>query len=78
MTEEKRQVPIAAGAGAAPPPVEGGGAQMAGPMGGPGPREEAIAVEQARSDKIPRNAPCPCGSGKKYKMCHGRPGADPL
>lgn len=19
----------------------------------------------------PRNAPCPCGSGKKYKMCHG-------
>ncbi|TML00947.1 MAG: preprotein translocase subunit SecA [Actinobacteria bacterium] len=22
-------------------------------------------------DKIPRNAPCPCGSGKKYKKCHG-------
>jgi preprotein translocase subunit SecA len=22
--------------------------------------------------KTPRNAPCPCGSGKKYKMCHGR------
>jgi preprotein translocase subunit SecA len=20
----------------------------------------------------PRNAPCPCGSGKKYKYCHGR------
>ena len=20
----------------------------------------------------PRNAPCPCGSGKKYKMCHGK------
>jgi preprotein translocase subunit SecA len=20
----------------------------------------------------PRNAPCPCGSGKKYKHCHGR------
>ena len=20
----------------------------------------------------PRNAPCPCGSGKKFKMCHGR------
>ena len=19
----------------------------------------------------PRNAPCPCGSGKKYKRCHG-------
>ena len=22
--------------------------------------------------KVPRNAPCPCGSGKKYKHCHGR------
>ena len=21
-----------------------------------------------------RNAPCPCGSGKKYKACHGAPG----
>jgi len=21
--------------------------------------------------KIGRNAPCPCGSGKKYKICHG-------
>jgi preprotein translocase subunit SecA len=26
---------------------------------------------QAVGDKIPRNAPCPCGSGKKYKKCHG-------
>ncbi|MBI3647543.1 MAG: preprotein translocase subunit SecA [Actinobacteria bacterium] len=26
---------------------------------------------QVRSDKVPRNAPCPCGSGKKYKKCHG-------
>jgi preprotein translocase subunit SecA len=23
------------------------------------------------SDKVPRNAPCPCGSGRKYKKCHG-------
>ncbi|HEX6423699.1 MAG TPA: SEC-C metal-binding domain-containing protein, partial [Acidimicrobiales bacterium] len=23
-------------------------------------------------DRTPRNAPCPCGSGKKYKQCHGR------
>src|SRR5260370_40995262 len=22
--------------------------------------------------KIPRNAPCPCGGGLKYKKCHGR------
>jgi preprotein translocase subunit SecA len=26
---------------------------------------------QVISDKVPRNAPCPCGSGKKYKKCHG-------
>lgn len=26
------------------------------------------------TDKIGRNDPCPCGSGKKYKNCHGRPG----
>ena len=32
-------------------------------------------VEQVvRSDdeRTPRNAPCPCGSGKKFKQCHGR------
>ena len=22
--------------------------------------------------KVGRNAPCPCGSGKKYKHCHGQ------
>lgn len=26
------------------------------------------------SKKIARNDPCPCGSGKKYKLCHGRSG----
>jgi hypothetical protein len=25
-----------------------------------------------RHEKIGRNDPCPCGSGKKYKNCHGR------
>ncbi len=24
--------------------------------------------------KIARNEPCPCGSGKKYKQCHGKSG----
>ncbi len=28
--------------------------------------------EPLRSDKIGRNAPCPCGSGKKYKKCCGK------
>jgi uncharacterized protein len=26
---------------------------------------------------VPRNAPCPCGSGRKFKTCHGRPQARP-
>ncbi len=30
------------------------------------------------ADKVGRNDPCPCGSGKKYKKCHGRPGSPPL
>ncbi len=25
---------------------------------------------------VPRNAPCPCGSGLRYKACHGRPDSD--
>jgi preprotein translocase subunit SecA len=29
-------------------------------------------------EKVGRNDPCPCGSGKKYKQCHGRPGTEPL
>ncbi len=27
--------------------------------------------EPRRVFKFGRNAPCPCGSGKKYKRCHG-------
>ena len=26
----------------------------------------------SRGEKVGRNSPCPCGSGKKYKNCHGR------
>ena len=34
--------------------------------------EEARQVAQRRTgDKVGRNDPCPCGSGKKYKKCHG-------
>jgi preprotein translocase subunit SecA len=41
-------------------------------QGGQAGKGQAEAVSgQASSDKTPRNAPCPCGSGKKYKKCHG-------
>ncbi len=42
--------------------------QGAMPQGGPPPPKiQPVRVEQ----KINRNDPCPCGSGKKYKSCHG-------
>ena len=33
--------------------------------------EEEPKTEQRRKDKVGRNDPCPCGSGKKYKKCCG-------
>jgi len=53
-------------------------------MGGYGADEEAAAqqraaalipdlsVERATGPKVGRNDPCPCGSGKKFKHCHGQ------
>ena len=35
-----------------------------------GPREKVMPAKAA--PRIGRNDPCPCGSGKKYKNCHGR------
>lgn len=34
--------------------------------------------QPVRSEKVGRNQPCPCGSGKKYKKCCGQPGATHL
>jgi len=40
----------------------------------PGGREVAVKPETfvRHGDKVGRNEPCPCGSGKKFKHCHGR------
>ena len=35
----------------------------------PVPRGSAVPIRNL--PKIGRNDPCPCGSGKKYKKCHG-------
>ncbi|MDA3919288.1 MAG: preprotein translocase subunit SecA [Salinisphaera sp.] len=49
--------------------LPGAGAQPPGDMDEPSERPETFV----RSDrKIGRNEPCPCGSGKKFKHCHGR------
>ena len=34
------------------------------------PAQQAPLVREGR--KVGRNDPCPCGSGKKYKQCHGQ------
>jgi uncharacterized protein YecA (UPF0149 family) len=36
------------------------------PAGAPPP------AAKREADKVGRNDPCPCGSGKKYKRCHGK------
>ncbi len=39
------------------------------------PKEDGGEVKKKpvrKADDVGRNAPCPCGSGKKYKNCHGR------
>ncbi|HSR51969.1 MAG TPA: preprotein translocase subunit SecA [Acidobacteriota bacterium] len=36
--------------------------------------EQAIKQVVHKGPKVGRNDPCPCGSGKKYKKCCGRPG----
>lgn len=46
-------------------------AAMMGRGGGEGGAPEPKQVRR-KGDKVGRNDPCPCGSGKKYKKCHGK------
>ncbi len=46
------------------------------PAGGRVVRAQEGNDGQRIGSSTPRNAPCPCGSGRKYKKCHGAPGAD--
>jgi uncharacterized protein YecA (UPF0149 family) len=36
--------------------------------------ERGGSATEPEVPKVGRNEPCPCGSGKKYKHCHGAPG----
>jgi len=67
------QARFAAGEGSSSEPAEGNGgtALLTRPL-----RPRQLRVDPADPSTwhaTPRNAPCPCGSGKKYKHCHGRP-----
>ena len=59
--------------------ASGGGAPAEGAFGGAAAAEAAVGAgmrlaQPAQHDgpKVGRNDPCPCGSGKKYKHCHGQ------
>lgn len=63
------RAPEPAMAGARVPQPAHAGGQAGVPQGPPQPRN----VTPVRKEKtVGRNEPCPCGSGKKYKQCHGR------
>jgi len=48
-----------------------GGAPSQQPAGGASQPQGAVQVKRTYP-KVGRNDPCPCGSGKKYKHCHGK------
>jgi preprotein translocase subunit SecA len=60
-----QEVAAASGAGA----VDVAAAQAAGPSSGGFETVETVVKDE--HDKVGRNDPCWCGSGKKYKKCHG-------
>jgi preprotein translocase subunit SecA len=54
-------------------PTPGGGSPVGGAAPVPAPQALARSSQDPQSwGKIGRNEPCPCGSGKKFKHCHGR------
>jgi preprotein translocase subunit SecA len=49
-----------------------GGSGFSSRQGGDGQRPQQQVMQPVRVEKkVGRNEPCPCGSGKKYKQCHG-------
>ena len=57
-----------------PPPATASGMRSQGQPAN-APQAPARAPYIKPEQKLGRNQPCHCGSGKKYKHCHGRPGA---
>jgi preprotein translocase subunit SecA len=52
-------------------PVPVGSSQSAGPRPARTGGDDVIKTVRREEPKVGRNDPCPCGSGKKYKKCHG-------
>ena len=47
-------------------------AETGGEIAAPEPETMQPVVKDSAFDKAGRNDPCPCGSGKKFKVCHGK------
>ncbi len=85
--DAQRLVGVTANKSEAEPALVGAGAPAAAASAGAGSSGRArtppapnrpvnrVPVVKSELEKVGRNQPCPCGSGKKYKICHGRPGA---
>jgi preprotein translocase subunit SecA len=61
-------------AGAPSPPAGPTGEGESNPMAAASQAGTRAATVRRTVPKVPANAPCPCGSGKKYKKCHGARG----
>ncbi len=48
------------------------GAGLPPPGGAAAPQGQPVTPFKREGRKVGRNEPCPCGSGKKYKQCHGK------
>ena len=64
-----------AGAPASRPAAAAASGSGPGRVAAPARPASRVPVVKSELEKVGRNQPCPCGSGRKYKMCHGRPGA---
>jgi preprotein translocase subunit SecA len=64
-------VPAFAGARAAAPARQASSAAARGPQPARTGGDDVIKTVRRDEPKVGRNDPCPCGSGKKYKKCHG-------
>ena len=74
QTSSSDDAPVQSGfsTAAAAAAAEESGAPASAPTPAPAaaPTKQQTVTKDA-FEKTPRNAPCPCGSGKKFKQCHG-------
>jgi len=85
LPSQQHAVPVATNTDGAPAALRAKGLARAaaptaalsysGPSDDGGVETSGATAKPGATSAPARNAPCPCGSGKKYKQCHGRPGA---